>query len=117
MRAIVRLAVVAAIGLATAWVWIRLGLYGFGLPVGLAALVPLAMMGLLYVRRRRTADLGVLVGAFAAGWTAFEAWRWLNAASDPAVSIPGWTPFPLAAAVALLVAAVAVMIGASLHRG
>lgn len=92
---IARLAVVTLIGLATAWLWIRLGLYGFGLPIGLAALMPLAMLGVLYVRTRRIGDLGLLLGVFAAAWTAFEAWRWLNAASDPAVSIPGWTPVPL----------------------
>jgi hypothetical protein len=107
---------VTAIGLATAWVWIRLGLYGFGLPAGLPTLIPLALLGLLYVQRRRTADLGVLLGAFAGVWAAFEAWRWLNAASDPAVSIPGWTPLPLAAAVALLLVAGALVIGASLER-
>jgi hypothetical protein len=116
MRTIARLAVVTAIGLATAWVWIRFGLYGFGPPVGLAALIPLVTLGVLYARRSRGADLGVLLGAFAAVWTAFEAWRWLNGASDPAVSIPGWTPFPLAAAVALLVIAIAVVIGASLQQ-
>ena len=116
MRANVRLAVVTAMGLATAWLWIRLGLYGLGLPVGLAMLIPLVMLGLLYVYRRRTADLGVLVGAFAAAWTAFEAWRWLNAASDPAVSIPGWTPLPLAAGVALLAVAVAVVNWSITHR-
>ena len=116
MRPIVRLAVVTALGLATAWVWLRLGLDGFGLPAGLATLIPLALLGLLYIRRRRTADLGVLLGAFAAAWVAFEAWRWLNAASDPAVSLPGWTPFPLAAAAALLFVAVAVVTGASLRR-
>jgi len=116
MRAIVRLAVVTAIGLATTWLWIRLGIYGLGLLVGLVVLLPLAMLGLLYAYRRRTADLGVLFGAFAAGWAAFEGWRWLNAASDPAVSIPGWTPFPLAAAVALFLIAVAVVIAASPQR-
>ena len=88
-----------------------------GLPVGLAMLIPLVLLGLLYMYRRRTADLGVLFGAFAAGWAAFEAWRWLNAASDPAVSIPGWTPFPLAAAIALLIVAVAMVIAASPQRG
>lgn len=115
MRAVVRLAVVTALGLATAWAWIRLGLYGFGLPVGLVALSPLAMLGALYARSHRLADVGVLLGTFAVAWTAFEAWRWLDAASDPAVSIPGWTPIPLAAAVALLVVAVAVTTGASSH--
>jgi hypothetical protein len=113
MRTIARLAVVAAIGLAAAWVWIRLGLYGFGLPVGILTLTPLAMLGLLYARSHQLADLGLLLGTFAAAWTAFEAARWLNAASDPAVSIPGWTPIPLAASVALLILAVAVAIGTS----
>lgn len=116
MAVLVRLAVVTAIGLAAAWLWIRVGLNGLGLPMGLVTLAPLAILGLLYARSRRIVDFGVLLGAFAVVWTAFEAWSWLNAAADPAVSIPGWTPIPLAAALILLVAAGAVAIGAASHR-
>lgn len=39
---------------------------------------------------------------------AIKSARWVNAASDPAVSIPGWSPVPLAGAVALLVMSVAI---------
>ena len=117
MRMLARVSVVTMIGLATAWLWIRLGLYGFGLPIGLAALIPLATLGVLYVRTSRLGDLGVLLVSFAAAWTAFEAWTWLNAASDPAVVIPGWTPVPLVIASALLVIAGAVAIAGSLQAG
>lgn len=102
--------VTALVGAATAWLWIRLGLYGFGLPVGFATLIPLALLGVLHARQRRTVHLGVLLGSFAAVWTAFEGWTWLNGATDPAVSIPDWTPIPLAAAVALLFTAGAVVV-------
>lgn len=107
---IARLTVVLLIGLATAWLWIRLGLYGFGLPVGVAALIPLATLGVLYLRTRRIGDLGVLLGVFAAVWTAFEAWTWLNAAFDPAMFIPGWTPVPLVITSTLLLIAGAVIV-------
>ena len=113
MRDTARRAVIVLVGAATAWIWIRLGLYGFGLPVGLAALVPLLALGVLYARTRRLSALGVLLGSFAVVWAAFETWAWLNAASDPAVSIPGWTPVPLATAIALLVVAGAVVIASS----
>jgi len=117
MHRIPRVIVVSLIGVATAWLWIRLGLYGFGLPVGFTTLLPLALLGVLYARTHRLGDLGVLLAAFAAVWTAFETWTWLNAASDPAVSIPGWTPVPLATAVALLVVAGAVVGAASSEAG
>ena len=117
MHRIPRVVVVSLIGVATAWLWIRLGLYGFGLPVGFTTLLPLAMLGVLYARTHRFGDLGVLLAACAAVWTAFETWTWLNAASDSAVSIPGWTPVPLAAAVALLVVAGAVVGAASSEAG
>ena len=99
--------VVAAIGIASAWLWMRIGLYGFGLPAGLAVLLPLAVLAAIYMRWRRIARLGVLLGAFGATWAAFEAGAWLNAATDPAVSIPGWSPVPLGASVAFLVLAIA----------
>ncbi len=111
-----RLTVVTLIGLATAWLWIRVGLYGFGLPVGLATLIPLATLGVLYHRTRRIGDLGVLLGVFAAAWMAFEAWTWLNAASDPAVFIPNWTPVPLVIASTLLLIAGAVIVEGSVQR-
>ena len=109
-----RLAVVVALGLISALIWIRVGLYGFGLPVGLVALVPVGLLIVLYLRMGRTRDVGIFLGAFAGSWTAFETWTWVNAATDPSVSIPGWTPFPLVAAVVLLVVGVGVaLLGSS----
>ena len=116
MRAVARRVVIVLIGAATAWIWIRLGLYGFGLPVGLAALFPLVVLGVLYARTRRMGDAGVLLGSFALVWAAFETWTWLNDVLDPAVSIPGWTPVPLATAVASLVIAAAVVIASPSGR-
>jgi len=60
-----------------------------------------------YVRLNRMLDAGVLVGSFAVVWVGFEALAWLNAVSDPAVVIPGWSPVPLATAVALLILSMA----------
>lgn len=109
-----RLAVVVVLGLISALIWIRVGLYGFGLPVGLVALLPVVLLLALYLRAGRTLDIGIFLGAFAGSWTAFEAWTWLNAARDPAVSIPDWTPFALAAAVVLLLVGVGVaLLGSS----
>lgn len=109
-----RLAVVAVLGLISALIWIRVGLYGLGLPVGLVALVPVALVIALYLRAGRALDVGIVLGAFAGSWTAFEAWRWLNAALDPAVSIPGWSPVPLVAATVLLVVGIGVaLLGSS----
>lgn len=105
-----KLGVIALIGVATAWLWIRLGLYGLGLPIGFAALIPLGVLGAWYTRSRQIVDVGVLVGAFALAWSAFEVWTWLNAAGDPAVSIPDWTPIPLAASVTLLLIGIAVTV-------
>ena len=116
MRGKARHAVIALIGAATAWIWIRLGLYGFGLSGGLAALIPLVMLAVLYVRTRRLSDVGVLLASFGAVWTAFETGAWLNATSDPAVTIPHWTPAPLIAAVALLVVGLSVVVAASSER-
>ncbi|HEX7195640.1 MAG TPA: hypothetical protein VF364_02270 [Candidatus Limnocylindria bacterium] len=113
MREASTVAVVVAIGAAVAWVWIRLGLYGFGLPVGLVALTPLLALGVVYWRAGRVAHLGVLLIAFAGTWLVFETWTWLNAASDPAVSIPGWTPIPLATSVGLLLIGAAVTVAGS----
>lgn len=111
-----RLGVVVLIGAASAWIWIRLGIYGFGVAAGLAALVPVGVLGAFYVQAGRIADLGVLLGAFGLAWSAFEVWTWTSTASDAAVTIPGWTPVPLATSVALLIIGVAIAI-AGLTRG
>ncbi|HSK47584.1 MAG TPA: hypothetical protein VLA05_06220 [Coriobacteriia bacterium] len=103
-----RWAVILAIGALTAWLWIRLGLYGFGLAVGIVVAAPVVYLAWRYLRSGRRLDAGMVLGSFAAVWASFEAATWLNAASDPAVSIPGWSPVPLAAAVALLVVSVAI---------
>lgn len=117
VRGVRRLIVVCAIGIATAWMWIRLGLYGFGPAVGVLVLAPAVLLGVGYVRTGRLGHFGGLLGAFAAAWAAFEAWTWLNAVTDPAVSIPGWTPIPLATAVALFVVASALLVAAWFEAG
>ena len=103
-----RWAVILAIGGLAAWLWIRLGLYGFGLAVGIAVALPVLYLTWRFLGSGRRLEAGMVLGSFAGVWASFEAARWLNAASDPAVFIPGWSPVPLAAAVALLVVSVAI---------
>jgi hypothetical protein len=103
-----RWAVMVAIGGVAAWLWIRLGLYGFGLAVGIAFALPVVYLAWRYVASGHRLDAGLLLGSFGGVWASFEAATWLNAASDPAVSIPGWSPIPLAIATSLLVLSVAI---------
>lgn len=65
-----RLSVVVALGFISALMWIRAGLYGFGLPVGLVTLGPAVLLVALYLRAGRTLDVGIFLGAFGASWTA-----------------------------------------------
>ena len=103
-----RSAVILAIGGLAAWLGIRIGLYGFGLAVGIVFAVPVLYLAWRYVASGHRLDAGLVLGSFGAVWASFEAATWLNAASDPAVSIPGWSPLPLAIATSLLVASVAI---------
>jgi hypothetical protein len=103
-----RWAVILAIGALEAWLWIRLGLYGFGLAVAAVVALPVLYLAWRYLGSGRRLDAGVVLASFAGVWATFEAARWLNAASDPAVSIPGWSPFPLATALGLLIVSIAI---------
>lgn len=101
-------AALLAIGGLAAWLWNRLGLYGFGLAVGIVVALPLLHLVWRYLGSGRRLDAGMVLGSFASVWAIFEAATWLNAASDPAVSIPGWSPVPLSTAVGLLIVSVAI---------
>ena len=109
---VVRFVIVAAIGALAGLLWIRIALYGFGLPVMLAWIVGLALLAAYYIRQDRLRDYGLLLAAFAFVWAAFEAWTWANASADPAVVIPGWSPVPFATAIALLIMSTAVAMAA-----
>lgn len=112
-----RWAVILGIGGLAAWLWIRLGLYGFGLAVGLVAALPVLYLAWRYLAPGRRLDAGLVLGSFAGVWASFETARWLNAERDPAVIIPGWSPVPLAVAVALLVVSVAIAASGSPPAG
>jgi hypothetical protein len=43
-------------------------------------------------------------------WTAMFGWPRLNDLSDPAITYPGWTPYPLAVGVALVALGLALVI-------
>lgn len=103
-----RWAVILAIGALGAWLWIRLGLYGFGLPVGIVVALPVMYLAWRYLASGRHIDAGVVLGGFAGVWAIFELATWLNVALDPAVVIPGWSPIPLATAVGLLIVSVTI---------
>lgn len=103
-----RWAVILAIGGLAGWLWIRLGLYGFGPAVGIVVVLPILYLAWRYLGSGRRLEAGMVLGSFAVVWASFEGTRWVIAASDPAVSIPGWSPIPLAAAVASLAVSVAI---------
>jgi hypothetical protein len=102
--------IASAIGVLSALVWIRFGLYGFGLPVGALTLLPIAIALALYVRAGRFTYAGSALTGFGVVWLLFELRRGLGAAFDDAVSIPDWSPLPIVAAVAVAVAGIALMV-------
>ena len=112
MAEIRRWAIVLAIGALAGALWIRLGLYGFGLPIGMVTLLPALFLLWHYLAARQLMSAAALVGSLAGVWATFEAGIWLNAASDRAVEIPGWSPVPLAVAVALVIVSLALAAGA-----
>lgn len=61
-----------------------------------------------YLASGRRLDAGLVLGSFVGVWATFEAAGWLNAALDPPISVPGWSPVPFATAVGLLIASVAI---------
>lgn len=93
-----------------------------GLALGFLALVflghpfmlfPLAIGAVLlasWVRPMRLALIGALLIGFGLLWTAMFGWQRLNDLSDAAVSYPAWTPYPLAAGVALIVIGVVLLL-------
>ena len=103
-----RWAVTLAIGALAAWLWIRLGLYGFGLPMGAVVVLPVVYLAWRHEASGRHLEAGVVLGTFAAVWATFEVASWINAERDPAVVIPGWSPIPLASAAALLILSVTI---------
>ena len=100
----------------------------FGLAIGFLAyflfgtvlvLFPLgiAFATLLGWRRRPSLrDVGTFLIASAGLWVVFLAERHLNDLADPAVTEPGWSPFSLAAAAALVVLGIVLRLGASTER-
>lgn len=73
----------------------------FVFPVAVAALLAWS-----WLHRGSTAEPGLFLLAFGGLWTILLGWQRWNDLSDPAVSIPEWTVYPLAAGVAMLVAGV-----------
>lgn len=73
----------------------------FVFPVAVAALLAWS-----WLHRGSTAEPGLFLLAFGGLWTILLGWQRWNDLSDPAVSIPQWTAYPLAAGVAMLVAGV-----------
>jgi hypothetical protein len=93
-----------------------------GLALGFLALVflghpfmlfPLAIGAVLlagWIRPMRPALIGGLLLGFGLMWTAMFGWQRLNDLSDAAVTIPGWTPYPLAVGVSLTVMGVVLLL-------
>lgn len=94
-----------------------------GLALGFLALVflghpymllPLGIGGVLlfgWLRPPQPRAIGALLLGFGVLWTVMLGWSLLNDLADPAVSAPGWTPYPLAAGAALLVLGLVLTLG------
>ncbi|MEO8252156.1 MAG: hypothetical protein ABI578_06745 [Chloroflexota bacterium] len=70
------------------------------------AAFPIALAGVLvasWLHRAETLQTSAFCIGFGGLWTFFFGWQRWNDLSDPAVSYPGWTVYPLALGVALLV--------------
>ncbi len=79
---------------------------------------PMAMTGILvasWLSRGRLDELGAFLVAGGGLWALDEVYARLNDVSDPAVIYPGWTPIPLALAVALTVLGGALIAGVRLQ--
>ena len=101
------LAMALMTGLATGF----LALVFLGHPFMLFPLGVAAVLVVSWLREVRLADAGALLLGWGALWTAMFAWQLLNDLSDPAVSYPGWTPYPLAAGAALTVLGIVLLAG------
>jgi hypothetical protein len=76
-------------------------------------LFPLAIGAVLlagWIRPMRPALIGGLLLGFGLMWTAMFGWQRLNDLSAAAVTIPGWTPYPLAVGVSLTVMGVVLLL-------
>lgn len=75
---------------------------------------PLAIAAVAMTARTRSAlpDAGTFLVACAGSWVVFLGLRHWNDLADPAVTQPGWTPYPLALAAALTVLGLVLRFGA-----
>jgi hypothetical protein len=95
---------------------VTIGFLGMLLSASMLLLGPIAIAAVLlatWASRGRTE----LVGAFLAGAglivAGMQAWAFLNDVSDRAVSIPGWTPVPLATGAAVAILGATLLVAAS----
>jgi hypothetical protein len=101
------LAMALMTGLATGY----LALVSLGHPLMFFPLGVAAVLVVSWLRVARLADAGSLLLGWGALWTTMFAWQLLNDLSDPAVSYPGWTPYPLAAGAAMVILGLALLLG------
>lgn len=89
---------------------LAMGYLSYFLLGSVMAAFPIALAGVLvasWLRRGRTRQPSAFFIGFGGLWTLLFGWQRWNDLSDPAVTYPGWTVYPLALGVALLVLGVA----------
>lgn len=94
---------------------LAIGFLGYFLLVSLLFVFPLAVAAILtwsWLRHGDMAQPGAFLLGFGGLWTALlGAQRW-NDLVDPAVTLPGWTTYPLATGVATLVFGLTLLVAA-----
>ena len=85
---------------------LAMGFLSYFLLASMLAAFPIALAGVLvmsWLRRGATLQPSAFFSGFGGLWTFLFGWQRWNDLSDPAVTYPGWTVYPLALGVALLV--------------
>ena len=99
---------------------LAIGFLSYFLLASVLFLFPVAVAAILawsWLRRGSTAEPGLFLMAFGGLWTVLLGLQRWNDLSDPAVSLPGWTAYPLAGGVAMLVAGMWLGVVGGLGRG
>lgn len=95
---------------------LTIGFLGYFLMASLLFVFPVAVAAVLawsWLRRGDLAQPGAFLLGFGGLWTALLGVQRWNDLLDPAVTLPGWTAYPLATGVATLVFGVALLVAAT----
>jgi hypothetical protein len=84
---------------------LTMGFLSYFLLGSMLVVFPIALAAVLvveWIRWGHTGQPAAFLIGFGGLWTFLFGWQRWNDLSDPAVTYPGWTPYPLALGVALL---------------